>query len=531
MEEGFQFDLDVRKVLDAASDGIVLVDRDLKILWMNKRIREQAQGKPEGVGIACFEFFHGRGEVCLDCEAVGTFKTGRQTTCVHQGADGRYWESVASPIFDDVGQVTHVVMMVREVTERVFLEGRIESIYRTGLELSRMDPAQLAGKNVDERVEIIKTNVIGHTKKLVRFDSLVIRQLDERTGELKATIREGYDSAAEEALRRKQVFARAEGQGITGHVAATGESYLCRDARVDPLVKDPTVEFRAQVTVPVRWHDRVIGTMGVRSKNPGAYSEEDVKFLEIYAEFVAQALNTANLIRMEHAFTHQQLAEQLAQEIHDPINSVLNEVYLLLQEYIGHDSNTMKRLRTIERDIDQVREAIRKVIETERPEIPAPRTMKDEVLKDKHILVADDDEAIRQSMRDILTREGCVVEVAGDGLAAVEMLRKDPSFDLVLSDIKMPKMNGYEVYDRIRDLYPEMPVILMTAFGYDPDHSIMKARRQGLEVVLFKPFKVTVLRREIHKALVAGQRAKGQHGEPQEQPDKGADETETLDES
>ena len=54
----------------------------------------------------------------------------------------------------------------------------------------------------------------------------------------------------------------------------------------------------------------------------------------------------------------------------------------------------------------------------------------------------------------------------------------------------------------------ELPVILMTAFGYDPDHSIVKARKKGLEVVLFKPFKVTVLRREIRKALLAGQRAR-----------------------
>ena len=500
--------MDVRKVLDAASDGIVVVDHDLKILWMNKRLREQAQEKDTVLGLACFQFFHGRGEVCLDCEAVETFRTGKQATCVHQGTEGRYWESVASPIFDDAGQVSHVVMMVREVTERVFLEGRIESIYRTGLELSRMDPVQLAGKNVDERIEIIKVNVIRHTQKLIRFDSLVIRQLDERTGELKVMIREGYDTVTDEVLRRKKVYARAEGQGITGYVAATGQSYLCRDAHVDPLVKDPTVEFRAQATVPVRWHDRVIGTMGVRSKAPNAYCEEDLKFLEIYAGFVAQALNTANLIRMEHAFTHQQLAERLAQEIHEPINSVLNEVYLLLQEYIGHDSNTLKRLRNIEGDIDKVREAIRKVIETERPELPVLRPMKDSALKDKHILVADDDEVIRQSMRDILVREGCVVDVAADGLTVVEMLKSDPSFDLVLSDSKMPKMDGYEVYAKIRELYPTMPVILMTAFGYDPDHSIVKARRQGLEVVLFKPFKVTVLRREIHKALVAGQRAK-----------------------
>jgi CheY-like chemotaxis protein len=282
------------------------------------------------------------------------------------------------------------------------------------------------------------------------------------------------------------------------------------------------VDFRSQATVPVRWHDRVIGTMGVRSRTPSAYSEEDVKFLEIYAGFVAQALNTANLIRLEHAFTHEQLAEQLAQEINEPINSVLNEVYLLLQEYIGHDSNTLKRLRTIEGDVDKVRQAIRKVIESERPRlVGVAKGGRDQVLKGKHILVADDDEAIRQSMHDILTREGCVVELAGDGEAAMELLKREASFDLVLSDIKMPKLDGYALYAGIRQMYPEMPVILMTAFGYDPDHSIVRARKQGLEVVLFKPFKVTVLRKEIHKALVAGQTAKAKKQESAEGPRTG----------
>ncbi len=487
----------------------MVVDRDLRIVWLNKRLRELAKRRKAGVGSACFELFHDRSEMCVDCEAAETFRTGRRALCIHQGDEGRYCESVASPILDADGNVTQVVMVVRDVTERVFLEGRIESIYRAGLEMSRMDPVEMAGRNIDERIEMIKVNVIRHTQKLLSLDSLVIRQLDERTGELRVIIREGYDPATDEALRRKKTFARAEGQGITGYVAATGKSYLCQDAMNDPLVKDPTVEFRAQVTVPVRWHDRVIGTMGVRSKKSNAYGEEDVKFLEIYAGFVAQALNTANLIRLEHAFTYERLAERLAGEITDPINSVLNDVYLLLQEYIGHDSNTLTRLRDIEHNVDLVRQAIRKVIETDRPEVPTLRPVKDSVLKGKHILVADDDEAIRQTMHDILTKEGCLVDVAADGSEAVDMMDRDPTFDLVLSDIKMPKLDGYEVYAHIRDVYPDMPVILMTAFGYDPDHSIVKARRRGLEVVLFKPFKVTMLRKEIHKALLAGERAKG----------------------
>ncbi len=244
--------LDAETVLDAAGEGILVVDRDLKILWMNRRFRELAtsrNGSLPSANTTCFEFMHNRGEPCLQCEALKTFQTGQQASCIHHSPEDKYWESVASPIFDNQGNVNQAVMVVRDVTERVFLEGRIESIYLMGLELSRLDPTQLAGKNIDERIEIIKVNVIRHTQKLIPLDSLVIRQLDERTGELKVMIREGYDPVTDDALRRKKIFVNAEGQGITGYVAATGKSYLCQDTRTDPLVKEPTVEFRTQIAL------------------------------------------------------------------------------------------------------------------------------------------------------------------------------------------------------------------------------------------------------------------------------------------
>jgi DNA-binding NtrC family response regulator len=65
----------------------------------------------------------------------------------------------------------------------------------------------------------------------------------------------------------------------------------------------------------------------------------------------------------------------------------------------------------------------------------------------------------------------------------------------------MPMKNGYEVFAAARDANPNTAVILMTGFGYDPNHSIVRARKEGLSAVLFKPFKVDQLVEEIHAAL------------------------------
>ena len=120
--------VDAATVLDATSEGILIVDNTLRVLWMNKRFRDLAEhknGSQPDVNMVCFELLHDRSEPCTECEALKVFQTGRRASCVHRSPEDRCWESVASPIFDADGRVTKAVIVVRDVTERVFLESRI----------------------------------------------------------------------------------------------------------------------------------------------------------------------------------------------------------------------------------------------------------------------------------------------------------------------------------------------------------------------------------------------------------------------
>ena len=100
------------------------------------------------------------------------------------------------------------------------------------------------------------------------------------------------------------------------------------------------------------------------------------------------------------------------------------------------------------------------------------------------ILVVDDDKAMAESISDVLDARGYRVAVANDGFAAVA-LAKETSFDLVLTDIKMPGMNGVEAYKEIKKIRPGMRAIMMTA--YSVEDLIKEAMQEGAYEVMHKP--------------------------------------------
>jgi len=101
------------------------------------------------------------------------------------------------------------------------------------------------------------------------------------------------------------------------------------------------------------------------------------------------------------------------------------------------------------------------------------------------ILVVDDDLGVCYSLRDLLREEGCEIEVATNGLDALKVLARR-KVDLVVSDVVMPDLDGYDLYMEIRERYRQTPVILMTAYFYDKDHVIKRSRLEGLQEVIFK---------------------------------------------
>jgi CheY-like chemotaxis protein len=339
---------------------------------------------------------------------------------------------------------------------------------------------------------------------LLQFDVVEIRLLDQQTGRLEPLLAEGMQPEAEARI----LYARPENNGVTGYVAATGRSYFCNDTTKDPLYLEGCKGAKSSLTVPLMLHEQVIGTFNVESPEPGGFTDTDLQFLEIFSRDVAAALNTLELLVAEKASTAAESIEAIHGAVALPVDDILNDAVNVMERYIGHDAEVVERLQRILRNARDIKQVIQKVGEKMAPSSAHVQLRHGErrpSLAGRRILVVDADEQVRAAAHALLERYGCTVETARDGGEAASMVRAvgDEAYDVIISDIRLPDMSGYQLLLKLQEILETVPLVLMTGFGYDPGHSIVKARQAGIELVLFKPFRIDQLLDTVERALAA----------------------------
>jgi CheY-like chemotaxis protein len=478
------------RILELLSDGVAIVDAQLRVAWANPQFESwcggPALGKP---------FYEALGSPEVLGPEYSPFDTalhhGPASTCLRVPS-GRYVQFQVTPVHTPSGKVSHYIGVGRDVTEERQQQQKLDAIHRAGAELAALDPGELAKLNAEERIGLLKSNILRCAREILHYDVIELRLLDQSTGRLEPLITVGLTQDAAQRV----LYPRPEGNGVTGYVAATGKSYLCPDTTKDPLYLEGAAGARSSLTVPLIYHDKVIGTFNVESPQANAFVEQDRQFLEIFCREIANALHTLELLVAERRTSTTQSVEAISREVALPVDEILQAAAVLLDGYIGHDPQMRERLQTILNNARAIKECIQKVGETLAPAPVAAEQGTDERrtnrLRGLRILVADNEEKVRKSAHQILGRWGCIVETARDGKEAV-IMAKLGQYDLILADIRLPDMNGYEVFSQLRSVRPEVPVVLMSGFGYDANHSIVKARQEGLKTVLYKPFRVDQL--------------------------------------
>jgi two-component system, sensor histidine kinase SagS len=482
------------QILEGMPDGVVLLDSDNSIIWGNGRLGEWFD-RDRVVGINFYTVLGSPEILGPDfCPFHTALATCQATSSTLRSGDNRYYHVHAAPVREVGTPPRHLIVTVRDVTNEVHQQQKMAAIHQAGMELADLAPAEIAHMAVSDRIELLKSNILHFTRDLLRFDVVEVRLLDQKTGRLEPLLSLGMDPEA----AARELYAQSSNNGVTGFVAATGKSYLCEDTTEDPLYLPGVKGAKSSLTVPLLLHDAVIGTFNVESPEPRAFSESDLQFLEIFCRDVASALNTLELLAAEKVTTAAASVEAIHSAVALPVDEILNDAVNVMERYIGHDPEVAERLQRILRNARDIKQVIQKVGRELAPSEALPPTMQVEerpILKGRRILVADADEHVRSAAHNLLERYGCVVETAHDGAEALYMVRAliEGEYDVIISDIRLPDMTGYEFMLKLQEVMESPPLVLMTGFGWDPGHSIVKARQAGLQTVLYKPFRLDQL--------------------------------------
>ncbi|ADB15346.1 putative PAS/PAC sensor protein [Pirellula staleyi DSM 6068] len=480
------------RILEGMPDAVALLDADSTILWANERLRSwshrgnivgesffQALSNPEVVGSELTPF-------------TSAVRLNRATTSTLKTSDGRYLHLHAAPVTDPKENTRHLVVTARDVTVETQQQQKLHAIQDAGRELADLKPDEIFDMPIEQRVDLLKANILHCTKDLLKFDVVEIRLIDEKNNQLVPLLEMGMDPEAANRI----LYADKERNGVTGFVAATGKSYLCEDTASDPMYLQGVKDAKSSLTVPLKLHNEVIGTFNVESPQPGAFSDSDLQFLEIFCRDLAVSLNTLQLLAAQRANACQESVEAIHSEVALPIDEILSDAIFVTERTEGLPPEMQARLQTILRNARDIKRVIQNVGRKMAPAdaVPAAQhTQQRPKLVGRRVLVVDAEQAVRSSAHALLERYGCVVETAQRG-AEAEMLYqhslRDGRYDVVLTGTKLPDMSGYDLMMRLKRMVDPVPLILMSEFGWDAGHTLVKARQAGLHTRgnIMKPF-------------------------------------------
>lgn len=474
---------DLDQIIEDFEEPIALVDDRARILWGNRAFRDWCRG-PIG-GLPLGEVLSCGDRVAPDSEVFATARAG-QLGSGRFSCDGDRWIDVRASAVRKKGGPPRFVIHLRDVTHEERRRQKLAALHHAGRALNNLDSQQLDEMSAEERTAILKHNIRQIIHELLQYDVIDIRLLDRRTGKLVPLIQEGLSPAA----LAMELYSQESGQGVTGYVAATGKAYLCHDTATDPKFIEGSPGAKSSLTVPLLFCDEVIGTFNVESPKPDAFSETDVYFTEAFCREIAQALHTLELLSAEKCSAAFASVEAVSGEVALPADEILSTATRLLNRTSPGETETIANLQRIIGSVRSIKKSIQAVGENmARGRAVTPREAAlAEKLRGMRVLVVDGNERVRRAAHALMGRYGCLVETAQSDQEAIDLARNG-RYDAFFINIRLSDGSAYETYRRIREHQPKARPVMMTGFGYDSSHTIVKARQDGLWALLFLPFR------------------------------------------
>ena len=463
----------LKTIFGNITEFIALCDKDFNIIYSNKPADiVLGQGKSL-VGSHCYSSFRGKDEKCADCPLLPSLES--DTIIPIETFDDRfeeYFEERAYPIVNENGDLDGFVLMSKNLTK----SREIEEKYAQAKKLAAL--GQISS-GVAHDFNNVLTGVLGRVQLIKRQteDAGILKNLDmieTAAHDGAATVKRMQDFAR---LRTDEQFVSIDIKEIIEEVLALTRPKWRENAEMQGVIIEPVVEM-----------DYGLHALGDPSDLKGAFTNLIFNAVDAMPEggvLTISAQKDGDKILITFKDTGIGMTDDTIERIYDPFFSTkgvkgtglgMSEVYGVIKRHKGNLETTSKIGKGTTIAI-----TLRAAAGTEKG---------DEIDKFEHeekssILIIDDEEYILDMLKELLEDQGHVVTTSSSTVNGLELFNKS-NFDVVITDLGMPEMSGWEVAERIKKMNSAVSVVLLTGWALNLDAE--KIRENGVDFTLQKPF-------------------------------------------
>ncbi len=486
-------------LLDAIPDNITRQSPDLRVIWANRGAAAGLKKEATAlVGNYCYSLWHNRTSACKVCPVLETFRTGEPALEIVTTPDGKTWELRSVPVKED-GSVVEVVEIGRDVTENRKLEKQL-------LTAQRMESVGTLAGGIAHDFNNALTGIIGFAEML----ELRVSNDPEALSDVGQILRSAERASV--LTRHLLTFARRQivefGNLDLNQVIADIEKLLRRVTREDIVIRTDLAERVPTILADQGQLEQVLMNLCLNArdampkggqllvKTEEAWLDEETVKRYPYMKAGRYAL-------LSVSDTGVGMDEKTRERIFEPFFTTkrpekgtglgLAVVYGIVKQHNGFihvysEPGKGTTIRIYFPAIDAFADA----------KVAASRG----IIRggSETILVADDDESIRNLAEKILGSYGYKVLVACDGEEAVDVLRRHADdISMVVLDVVMPKKGGKQAFDEMAKTAPGLKVLFMSGYSLNAVHESF-VLHPGIPLMQ-KPFGPGVLARKVREVL------------------------------
>ncbi|MFP6692115.1 MAG: PAS domain-containing protein, partial [Pirellulales bacterium] len=165
------------RILQSMPDGVVLLDNENQIIWSNQCLRDWC-GREDVDGKNFYDVLDTPEILGPDfCPFHTAISSGVASSSTLRTGDNRYFQLHVAPIFDGDSLPNHLIVTLRHVTSEILQQQKLAAIHRAGMELADLKPDELLHMTVEERIDLLKSNIVHFTGELLNYNLIEIRLL------------------------------------------------------------------------------------------------------------------------------------------------------------------------------------------------------------------------------------------------------------------------------------------------------------------------------------------------------------------